>query len=50
MNIEEREWEEYKEIIGGNRNTYKILVSKPEGNRHIGRPSHRSENDIKNDI
>jgi hypothetical protein len=50
MNIEETEWEECKEIIGENRNTYKMSVSKPKGNRHNGRPSHRFANDIRNNV
>jgi hypothetical protein len=29
------------------RNTYKILVGKPEGKRLLGRPTHGRENNIK---
>jgi hypothetical protein len=29
------------------RNTYKILVGNPEGNRPLGRPRHRWEDNIK---
>jgi hypothetical protein len=32
------------------RNTYKILVGKPEGKRTCGRPSLKCEDDIKKDM
>jgi hypothetical protein len=32
------------------RNAYRILVGKPEGNRPLGRPRHRWENNIKMDL
>jgi hypothetical protein len=32
------------------RNAYKILAGKPEGNRPLGRPRHRWENNIKMDL
>jgi len=32
------------------RNTYKILVRKPEGKRPHGRPRHRWENNIRMDL
>jgi hypothetical protein len=32
------------------RNTYKILVGKPEGKRPLGRPKRRREDDIKMDL
>jgi hypothetical protein len=31
----------------GKRNAYRILVGKPEGNRPLGRPRHRWEDNIK---
>jgi hypothetical protein len=33
--------------IGEMRNTYRILVGKPEGTKPLGRPKHRRENNIK---
>jgi hypothetical protein len=33
-----------------NTHAYKILVGKREGNRPLGRPRHRWEDNIKNDI
>jgi hypothetical protein len=33
--------------MGEVRNTYKILVGKPEGKRKLGRSKHRWEDDIK---
>jgi hypothetical protein len=33
--------------MGEKFNAYRILVGKPEGNRPLGRPRHRWENDIK---
>jgi hypothetical protein len=32
------------------RNAYRILVGKPEGKRPLGRPRHRSEDNIKIDL
>jgi hypothetical protein len=29
------------------RNAYKVSVGKPEGNRQLGKPKHRSEHNIK---
>jgi hypothetical protein len=34
-------------IHGRNRNTYRVLVGKPGGNRPLGRPRRRWENNIK---
>ena len=31
-------------------NVYKVLVGKPEGNRQLGRPRHRWEDNIKMDL
>jgi hypothetical protein len=36
--------------IGENRNTYKILVGKPESKRPLGRPRRRWMNNIKMDL
>jgi hypothetical protein len=33
-----------------NKNSYSILVGKPEGNRPLGRPGRRWENNIKLDL
>jgi hypothetical protein len=35
---------------GEKRNTYRILVGKPEGKRPLGRPRHRWEDNIKLDL
>ena len=32
------------------RNTFRVLVGKPEGKRPLGRPRRRWENNIKNDL
>jgi len=32
------------------RGVYKVLVGKPDGKRPLGRPSHRSEDNIKLDL
>jgi len=36
--------------IGGVRNTYKILVGKPEGRRLLGTPRRRWEDNIRMDL
>jgi hypothetical protein len=36
--------------MGKKRNAYTILVEKPEGNRQLGRPSHRWGDNIKIDL
>jgi hypothetical protein len=36
--------------MGKNRNAYRILVAKPEGNRQLGIPRPRWEDNIKMDI
>jgi hypothetical protein len=33
--------------MGDRRGAYRVLVGRPEGNRPIGRPRHRRENNIK---
>jgi hypothetical protein len=35
---------------GENRNAYRILAGKPEGNRPLGRPRRRWEDNIKMDL
>jgi hypothetical protein len=35
---------------GANRTAYRILVGKPEGNRPVGRPRRRWEDNIKMDL
>jgi hypothetical protein len=35
---------------GWERNAYKVLVGKPEGKRHLGRPRHRWEVGIRMDL
>jgi hypothetical protein len=36
--------------MGEKRNSYRILVGKPEGKRPLGRPRHRWEDNIKMDL
>jgi hypothetical protein len=36
--------------MGKRRAVYRILVGKPEGKRPLGRPRHRSEDNIKMDL
>jgi hypothetical protein len=36
--------------MGEERGKYRILVRKPEGNRPLGRPRHRWEDNIKADL
>jgi hypothetical protein len=36
--------------MGENRNSYRILVGKPEGNRPLGRPRRRWKDNIKTDL
>jgi len=36
--------------MGEMRNAYKILVAEPEGNRQLGRPSCRWEDNIRTDL
>jgi hypothetical protein len=36
--------------IGEKRNSYKMQVGKPEGQRPVGRPGHNWENNIKMDL
>jgi hypothetical protein len=40
-------WTEHAARMGKMRNAYQILVTKPEGNRPLGRPEHRWEDNIK---
>jgi hypothetical protein len=39
-------WAGHVAHIGKERNTYRVLMGKPEGKRPLGRPSHRWERDI----
>jgi hypothetical protein len=36
--------------MGQNRNSYRLLVRKPEGKRPLGRPKHRWVDNIKRDL
>jgi len=36
--------------MGERRGAYRVLVGKPEGNRPLGRPRHRWEDNIKMDL
>jgi hypothetical protein len=40
-------WAENVAHMGEMRNAYNILVGKPDGNRPLGRPRHRWEDNIK---
>jgi hypothetical protein len=37
-------------MYGKRRGVYRVLVGKPEGNRPLGRPRHRREDNIKVDL
>jgi hypothetical protein len=39
-------WAEHVERVGESRVVYSVLVGKPEGERPLGRPRHRWENNI----
>jgi len=36
--------------MGERRDVYSVLMRKPEGKRHLGRPWHRCEDNIKMDL
>jgi hypothetical protein len=36
--------------MGKRRGVYRVLVGKPEGKRHLGRPRHRWEDNINMDL
>jgi hypothetical protein len=36
--------------MGERRGVYRVLVGKPEGNRPLGRPKHKWEDNIKMDL
>jgi hypothetical protein len=44
------EWAEYVARMGERRNSYRVLVGKPEGKRPLGRPRRRWEDNIKIDL
>jgi hypothetical protein len=39
-------WAGYVARMGEMRNTYRILVGKPEGKKQLGRPRHKWENNV----
>jgi hypothetical protein len=43
-------WAEHVARMGERRNTYRLLVGKPEGKRPLGRPRRRWVDNIKMDI
>jgi hypothetical protein len=43
-------WAGHVARMGKKRNAYRVLVGKPEGNRPLGRPRRRWEDNIKMDI
>jgi hypothetical protein len=43
-------WAGHVARIGEKRNAYRILVTKPEGRRPLGRPRHRWVDNIKMDL
>ena len=43
-------WAGHVERMGERRGIYRGLVGKPEGNRPLGRPRHRWEDNIKMDL
>jgi hypothetical protein len=43
-------WAGYVEFMGEMRNAHSIFVGKPEGQRPLGRPRHRWEDNIRMDL
>ena len=43
-------WVRHVARVGERRYLYRVLVGKPEGNRPLGRPRHRWEDNIKMDL
>jgi hypothetical protein len=43
-------WAGHVACMGEERNVYKVLVGKPEGNRPLGRPRRRWEDGIRVDL
>ena len=43
-------WAGHVARVEQSRNAYRVLVGKPEGNRPLGRPRHRLEDNIKMDL
>jgi hypothetical protein len=43
-------WERHVARVGVKRNTYRVLMGKPKGNRPLRRPRHRWEDNIKIDL
>jgi hypothetical protein len=43
-------WDTYVAHVGERRGVYRVLVGKPEGNRQLGRPKYRWEDNIKMDL
>ena len=43
-------WAGHVARLGKRRGVYRVLVGKPEGNRPLGRPRRRLEDDIKMDL
>jgi hypothetical protein len=43
-------WAGHKAWMGEVRGVYRVLVGKPEGKRHLGRPRRRWEDNIKMDL
>jgi len=42
-------WAGHVACMGEKRGAYRVLVGKPEGNRSLGRPRHKWEDNIKMD-
>jgi hypothetical protein len=47
MQIKKMRWKRHAVILVEMRNTYKIVVGKPEGKRTLSKPRHRWEDRIK---
>jgi hypothetical protein len=43
-------WAEHVARMGEERNVYKVLMGKPEGNRPLGRTRHRWEDEVRMDL
>jgi len=43
-------WAGHVACMGESRGVYRVLMGKPEGNRPLGRPAHRRDDNIKMDL
>ena len=50
LKLRKMRWAGHVAHMRERRGVYKVLVGKPDGKRPLGRPSHRSEDNIKLDL